>query len=132
VIKEGNMNLMEKMIYPELSHKVIGCVFEVHKTLGPGFVESIYEEALAYELSLQNIPFRKQETINLIYKNQFIGSFRFDVIVDDKIILELKSVSELNDLFKQQLLSYLKVSGLKLGILINFGAPSVQYVRIVN
>ena len=124
--------MMEKMIYPELSHKVIGCVFEVHKTLGPGFVESIYEEALAYELSLQNIPFRKQETINLIYKNQFIGSFRFDVIVDDKIILELKSVSELNDLFKQQLLSYLKVSGLKLGILINFGAPSVQYVRIVN
>ena len=126
------MNQMGKIIYPELSHKIIGCAFEVHKTLGPGFIESIYEEALAYELGLQNIPFKKQETINVTYKNQIIGSHRLDIVVDDKIILELKSVSELNDLFKQQLLSYLRVSDKKLGILINFGAPSVQYFRIAN
>jgi len=123
---------MGKLIYPELSHRIMGCAFEVHKILGPGFAEGIYEEALAYELSLQNIPFRRQETINVTYKNQIIGSHRLDIIVDDKIILELKSVSELNDLFKQQLLSYLRTSEIRLGILINFGAPSVQYIRIAN
>ena len=123
---------MEKIVYPELSHKIIGCVFEVHKTLGPGFIEKIYEEALAYELGLQNITFKRQETMNVMYKKQIIGSHRLDLIVDDKIILELKSVTELNDLFKQQLLSYLRVSGKKLGILINFGTLSVQYIRIVN
>jgi GxxExxY protein len=123
---------MEKLIYPELSHKIMGCVFEVHKTLEPGFAESIYEEALVYELGLRNIPFKRQETLKVTYKDQVVGLHRLDIIVDDKIVLELKSVSELNDLFKQQLLSYLRASGIKLGILINFGASSVQYIRIVN
>jgi GxxExxY protein len=123
---------MEKIIYPELSHKIMGCVFEVHKTLGPGFTENIYEEALTYELSRRNIPFKRQETLEVTYKNQVVGLQRLDIIIDDKIILELKSVSELNDLFKQQLLSYLRSSAMKLGILINFGTSRVQYTRIVN
>jgi len=87
---------------------------------------------LAYELSLQNIPFKRQEIIDVTYENQIIGSHRLDMVVDDKIILELRSVSELNGLFKQQLLSYLRSSNIKLGTLINFGTASIQYIRIAN
>ena len=122
----------EKILYPQLSYRVMEVVFEVHNTLGPGFLESLYEEALSYELALRGIPFERQKDIRVTYKGQVIGTHRLDLIVDGKIILELKAVSELNDVFRQQLLSYLKASGLRLGILINFGTPRVQYNRIVN
>jgi GxxExxY protein len=107
-------------------------VFEVHNSLGPGFVESVYEEALVRELEIRSIPFKRQTTIAINYKERTIGTHRLDLVVDDKIILELKAVSALTDVFKQQTLSYLKATGLKLGILINFGTPRVEHVRIVN
>jgi GxxExxY protein len=121
-----------KILYPQLSYRVMETVFEVHNTLGPGFLESLYEEALSYELALRRIPFERQKDITVMYKGQVIGKHRMDLVVDGKIILELKAVSELNDVFRQQLLSYLKASGLRLGILINFGTPRVQYTRIAN
>ena len=107
-------------------------VFEVHNTLGPGFAEKIYEQALCYELDLRGIPFKCQKTVEVIYKEKVIGTHRLDLVVDGKIILELKAVSGLTDVFKEQVLSYLKASGLRLGILINFGTPRAEYVRIVN
>ena len=107
-------------------------VFEVHKTLGPGFGESIYEEALAYELELRGIPFKRQETVTVVYKGRVVGTHRLDLVVDGRIILELKAVSALTDVFKQQVLSYLKATDFRLGILINFGTPSVEYTRIAN
>ena len=121
-----------KILYPQLSYRVMEIVFEVHNTLGPGFLESLYEEALSYELTLRGIPFERQKDIRVTYKGQVIGKHRLDLVVDGKIILELKAVSELNDVFRQQLLSYLKASGLRLGILINFGTPRVECKRIVN
>jgi len=122
----------DKVIYRELSYKVMQAVFEVHNTLGPGFVENVYEEALAYELELRKIPFERQKEVTVHYKGRVVGTHRLDLVVDGKIVLELKAVSALTDAFKQQTLSYLKATDLKLGILINFGTPRVESTRIVN
>ena len=126
------MTRMGKMIYRELSYQVMEAVFEVHNMPGPGFVEGVYEKALSHELELRGIPFNRQETVTVTYKGQTIGTHHLDLVVDGKIILELKAVSGLTDVFKQQVLSYLKASGLKLGILVNFGTPRVEYIRIAN
>ena len=120
------------VLFRDLSYRVMAAVFEVHNELGPGFVEGVYEEALAYELELCGIPFERQKTVHVSYKERIVGSHRLDLVIDDKIVLELKAVSELNDIFKRQTLSYLKATGLKLGILINFGTPRVEYTRIAN
>jgi len=120
------------LIYPELSYEIMGAVFEVHNVLGPGFMESLYEEALARELDARSVPFERQKEVTIAYKGQPIGTHRLDMVVDGKVVLELKAVSELADAFKQQVRSYLKATGLRLGILINFGAPEVRYVRIAN
>jgi GxxExxY protein len=121
-----------EIIYRELSYQIMQAVFEVHNTLGPGFLETIYEEALAQELIIRLIPFERQKEVIVNYKGRAIGLHRLDLIIDDKILLELKAVSTLMDVFKQQTLSYLKATGLKLGILINFGSSRVEYIRIVN
>jgi GxxExxY protein len=121
-----------KIIYPELSYRVMQAVFEGHNTLGPGFVESTYEEALTSELERRSIPFERQMAVAVHYKGRVVGTHRLDLVIDGKIILELKAVSALNDVFKQQTLSYLKATNLRLGILISFGTPRVEYVRIAN
>ncbi len=121
-----------KVLYPELSYQIMNIMYEVHNQLGPGFTEDIYEKAVVYELKNCQIPFEAQRTIDVIYKGQNLGTYRLDLIVDNKIILELKAVSDLNDVYKHQLLSYLKATNLRLGILINFGTAKVQSFRIVN
>ncbi len=126
------MNTDDRVIYPILSYQVMQAVFEVHNTLGPGFIESVYEEALVFELEIRQIAFERQKNVEVRYKGRVVGAQRLDLIIDSRIVLELKAVSALTDAFKQQTLSYLKATGLKLGILINFGASRVEYVRIVN
>lgn len=106
--------------YNDLSEKIIGCAIDVHKNLGPGLLESIYESALCIEFDLNNILYKRQLEIPILYKNHKIGKHRLDLIVDNKIILELKAVDNINPIFEAQLLSYLKISGYKLGLLINF------------
>ena len=122
----------DKVIHRKLSYQVMKAVFEVHNTLGPGFAEGVYEEALAYELELREIPFERQKAVTVRYKGRTVGKHRLDLIVDNKVVLELKAVSALTDVFKQQTLSYLKATGLRLGILINFGTPRVEYTRVAN
>jgi GxxExxY protein len=100
-------------------------VFEIHNRLGPRFTEYIYEEALSYELEAHQIPYERQKPIKVFYKGKDLGLYKLDLVIDGKIILELKAVTELNDLFKAQVLSYLKATGLRLGILINFGSLKV-------
>lgn len=107
-------------------------VFEVHNTLGPGFTENIYEEASSKELNLRGIDFESQKTIKIYYKGEKIGEYKLDMVVKGKVILELKAVSELNELFESQLISYLKATKMKLGILINFGSKRVSYKRIAR
>lgn len=122
----------KKIIYADLSYRVMEAVFEVHNTLGPGFTESIYDEALAHELTLRGIACERQRRVEVRYKGAVVGVYRLDMIVEGKIVLELKAASALEDAHRHQLLSYLKATDLRLGVLINFGAQRVQYERIAN
>ncbi len=119
----------------ELSKLFLDIAFKVHTTLGPGLLESAYEAILCYELEKNNIPFEKQIEVPIHYDNRmFSNAFRADLILNKKVIIELKSVESLNDIHKKQLLTYLKLTGLKLGLLINFNEKSLKngIVRIVN
>ena len=114
-----------------LTEKIIGCCYEVHSSLGPGFVEKIYAKALYHQLALENLSFVAEKEFNVNFKDLFVGKFRCDLFVEDKVIVELKSVTGyLPALFKSQLLSYLKASSVKTGLLINFGNPSCEIKRI--
>ncbi len=111
-------SLTEK--HEQLIQKVIGVAIEVHRHLGPGFIESIYERALYHELQLQGIPFEKQVDIIVPYKDTSIPGQRLDLIIDNFLILELKAVEEIKPIHEAQLLSYLKSTKLKVGLIINF------------
>lgn len=105
----------------DLSYRVIGCALEVFKTLGPGLLESAYEQALMYEFELKGIKAQNQVPIDINYKGKSIGNgLRLDIIVEERIIIELKSVENLQPIHFKQLQTYLKLTGLELGILINF------------
>jgi GxxExxY protein len=106
-----------------LSHAVIGAAIEVHRELGPGFLESLYEEALCIELTERGIAFQRQYTISVGYKGHPIGEGRLDLLVDKRLIVELKAVESLLPIHSAQLLSYLKATGLGVGLLINFNVP---------
>ncbi len=121
-----------KVLFPDLSYKIMEAVFEVHNQLGPGFTENIYENALVRELGNRGISYEQQKSIPVLYKNQPVGTYRLDLVVENKIILEFKAVSALNDVFKAQLLAYLKAANFQLGILVNFGTARVEYKRITN
>jgi GxxExxY protein len=121
-----------EIIEKELSYQIIKAAFEVHNSLGPGFLESLYEEAMAFELKSQGLELERQKQVSVTYKGQVIGKHILDTVVNQKIILEYKAASVLIPLHEQQVLSYLKATGLPLGVLINFGTARVQYRRIVN
>jgi len=110
----------------ELAHVVIGAAIEVHRQLGPGFLESVYEEALCVELALRGIPFEKQVPIRICYKGQPVGAERLDLLVSGKLIVELKAVDAIIGIHTAQLLSYLRAAKLRLGLLINFNVPLLK------
>ena len=119
----------------ELSYKIIGAALDVHKTLGVGLLESAYEVALAYELRELGFEVKSQVVLPLKYKSEVIdNAYRVDLIVEDKVIIEVKSVLEIHPIFYSQVLTYLKLTNIKLGLLINFNTPLVKdgIHRIVN
>jgi GxxExxY protein len=119
----------------ELSKTIIGCAIEVHKSLGPGLLESAYEECLFFELKQCGIRVEKQKSLPLIYKEiKLDAGYRIDLLVEDKLVVEIKSVDALNDIHTAQVLTYLKLSGCKLGLLINFNVLKLVdgVKRLVN
>lgn len=119
----------------ELSYKIIGSALEVHKNLGVGLLEHTYETALVYEMKLQGLEVKQQVSLPLKYKNISIeNAYKVDLIVENKVIVEVKSVLELHPVFHAQLLTYLKQTNIKLGLLINFNSELIKYGihRIVN
>jgi GxxExxY protein len=105
----------------ELSEKIIGCAIQVHKSLGPGLLESAYLECLYYELKMSGLKVEKQKPLPLIYKEiRLDAGYRLDLLVEDKVVIELKSVEAINDIHIAQVITYLKLSGCKLGLLMNF------------
>jgi GxxExxY protein len=113
-----------------LTEKIIGCCFEVHRLLGPGFNEKVYSNALQYQLKIENLSFVAEKEFNVFYKEQFVGNFRCDIFVENAVIVELKSVTGiLPKLFAVKVRSYLKASKIKTGLLVNFGNPSCEVKR---
>jgi len=125
-------NLFMEVLFKKESYSIIGAAMEVHRTLGRGFLESVYQESLALELNIRQVPFSKEQNLELFYKGEKLNKyFTADFICFDKIILELKSVSGLTSEHEAQVFNYLKATQLNLALLINFGANSLQYKRIV-
>ena len=119
----------------QLSNKIIGAAIEVHKTLGPGLLESAYEECLSHELGLRGLSYERQKPLPVKYKGQQLDcGYRLDIVADHAIILELKSCEKIEPIHKAQLLTYLRLSGLQLGLLLNFNMPVMRdgIVRMVN
>jgi len=115
------------MEFDELSNKVIGCALEVHRNLGPGLLESTYEQCLAYEMKAGGMAFKLQLALPVEYKNIKLDcGYRIDVLVDNSIIIELKSVDKILPIHQAQLLTYMKLAGISIGLLINF---NVKYLK---
>lgn len=122
-----------KILFKDESYKIIGCCMKIHNELGAGFLEAVYEEVLEKEFIKENIPYQKQVRLNLYYEGVKLNkTYRADFICYDKIIVEIKAVSQVPLAFYKQLHNYLKATNLELGMLINFGAPSLYYNRILN
>lgn len=125
----------QKMIENEISQIIIGCAIKVHTALGPGLLESAYEECLYYELVKEGLKVEKQKALPLIYEEiRLEVGYRLDLIVEDKVIIEIKACEALNDIHLAQVLTYLKLSNVKLGLLINFNVTRVKdgIKRVVN
>jgi GxxExxY protein len=119
----------------ELSSKIIGAAIEVHKALGPGLLESAYEECLTHELSLRGLVFERQKPVPIEYKGINLDcGYRLDVVVENRIILELKACNQIEPIHEAQLLTYLKLTGIQLGLLLNFNVPVMRdgIVRLRN
>ncbi len=123
---------MVEILFKELSYAIIGAAMEVHRALGGGFLEAVYQAALAYELKLRNIPFEEQVHLPVYYKGQLVGEYIADFVIDGKIILEIKAVSEIKEAHRAQAINYLAATGFELAILLNFGAAKLQHERLVR
>ena len=123
---------MAEILFKELSYKIVGAAMEVHRTLGPGFLESVYATALAIELTSRGITFERKKSLPVYYKGQIVGEYEANFVVESQIILELKAVLKMVAALKAQALHYLTATGLKLAILLNFGAASLEQERIVR
>jgi GxxExxY protein len=122
----------EKYKYSAITAKIIGSAMEVHKHLGNGFQEVIYQRALEEELNMQKISFAREFGMNVFYKEKIVGTRRVDFLVEDVISVEIKAVIKLDDAHLQQAINYLEVYNLEIGMLINFGAKSLEYRRLIN
>lgn len=123
--------MTDSFLYKELSYAIIGAAMEVHRLLGPGFLESVYEEALDYEFRQRGLIFQRQADLVVRYKDIVAGKFQADFLVEEKIVVELKAAKHLTEAHEAQLLNYLKGTGYRVGLLINFGTPSLQHIRRV-
>ena len=120
----------DNCLHSDLTDRILHCVHEVHRTLGYGFFEKVYENALVIVLQKAGFHVKQQAPVSIIFDDKVIGEYIADIVVDDKIVLELKAVSDLASIHEVQLVNFLKASGLRVGLLINFG-PKLKIVRKV-
>jgi len=119
------------IIYKDLSYKIVELALEVHNELGCGFLEKVYENALMILLDREGISARQQAPADVYFQNQVVGQYFADILVDNKIILELKTVEAIANVHKAQVLNYLRATGIKLGLIMNFAKPRFEYKRMV-
>ncbi|MCX6984628.1 MAG: GxxExxY protein [Lentisphaerae bacterium] len=111
----------------EIASQIVDSAFKVHKALGPGLLESVYEVCLYHELQKRGLKVKRQVNVPVVYDNiKFDAGFRLDLLVEDKVIVEIKAVDDMNPVFEAQILTYLKLTGIRLGLLINFNTPLIK------
>jgi GxxExxY protein len=120
------------MMYEDLTRKIIGCAMEVHKRLGNGFQEVIYQRALAIEMRLAGLEFAREMEMQIYYRDEEIGTRRVDFFVEEKIMVELKAIIKTEDVHLAQAMNYLEAYKMEIGLLINFGAKSLEFKRVHN
>ena len=123
---------MAELLHKELTFAVIGAAMEVHRILGPGFLEAVYQGALEKELTLRGIPFERKVKLPVVYKGTIIGEYEADLLIDKKFVVELKSVSRLSSSHQAQAMHYLTATGLRLALLLNFGTGSLEHHRVIK
>jgi len=122
----------ENIIYKELSYKIVGLAMEVYNELGYGFLEKVYENSMMVLFERERIPVRQQAGVPVYFEQRVVGEYVADIIVEDKIIIEIKSASGIADAHRAQVLNYLKATNMRLGIIINFGKKRLEYERLAN
>jgi GxxExxY protein len=125
------MDTDREVLHEDLTQDIIGAAFDVHNALGCGLLEKVYENALAHELVLRKHSVAPQKEFTVTYKNKEVGSYYADLVVDDSVVVEVKSVSALEDVHRAQTLNYLRVSGIRVGLLLNFARPKLKFERFV-
>ena len=120
------------LIHKDITGKIIGLAMEIYNQLGRGFLESVYEEAFAYELELNKINFKRQEPMDVYYKGRRIKQFVCDLLVEDKVIVELKAIKRITDSEIAQTINYLNAAKYEVGLLINFGSKSLEFKRLIK
>ena len=122
----------EELIHKELVYKIVGCAMKVHRELGYGFLEKVYENSMMVLLAKENIKAKQQFPVPVHFENTVVGEYFADVMIENKILVELKTVEKISNVHFAQLLNYLKATGIKLGLLINFGPRKLEYERIIK
>jgi GxxExxY protein len=122
----------KKYKHSALTEKIINCAMQVHSVLGNGFQEVIYQRALAIEMEMQGLPFKREHEIEIYYKGQYVGTRRADFLVDNKVMVEIKALVALEDVHLAQAINYCEAYNIEVGLLINFGAKSLEFKRVHN
>ena len=123
---------MEKILYKELSYKIIGLAMQVHRELGSGFLEKVYENSLMVLFRRDKIPAAQQVSINVHFEGEIVGNYIADILVEDKIILELKCIEAIANIHRAQALNYLKATGKQLAIILNYAQKKLEYERLIR
>jgi GxxExxY protein len=125
------MDTNREILHKDLSYKIVGLAMQIHSELGFGFLEKVYENSMMVLFRRENIMAKQQAPISVSFEGEIVGDYYADILIEDKIILELKAIEKITDAHKAQVLNYLKATGLKLAIIINFGKQRLEYERIV-
>jgi len=128
----GGWSMDSHLLHADITHAVLGAAFEVHGILGPGFLEKLYENALAKEFERRRIPFQQQVEVPILYKGDEVGTHKLDLLVANTVVVELKAVRAFEDIHKQIAVAYLKATNLSVALLLNFATQSLQYKRIIR
>ena len=129
-VQDGDGMNTDNLSHSELTHRIIGCAMRVHATLGNGFQEVIYQRALAIEMGYEGLNFEREKEMPVYYRGESIGSRRVDFFVEGVVMVELKAIVQLEDVHLAQAMNYLEAYGMNIGLLINFGAKSLEFKRV--
>ena len=123
--------MKKQLLYEDLTGDILDSAFATHNTLGCGLLEKVYENSLAWDLELKSKKVEQQKEFRVIYREKEVGIYFADLVIDDKVIVEVKSVDKISDIHRAQLLNYLRISELKVGLILNFSKPKLEYERFI-